>query len=121
MCTKKEVEDAVAAGVAPLITSMGYIETAISEMKETLKHPPCQYHGDKITRLEMEFSALKESSEKFEEEKNKEIYPRLRAVETDIATLTQQNKGQDEWSAKTWVIIMAVFTVALNTLSYYLR
>lgn len=87
MCTKKDIEEAVAAGISPLAIALEYIKAEMSEIKESLKHPPCQGHGDKITRLEMEFSALKESSEKFEVEKNKEIYPRLRAAETSIARM----------------------------------
>ena len=120
MCTKKEVEEAIAAGVAPLSISIGHIQGDIEEIKEAIKNPPCQGHGDKITRLEMQFEALKESSEKYEEEKNKEIYPRLRDIETSIATLIQQNKGQDEWSSRTWAFIMIFVGVAINMLGWYL-
>ena len=110
MCTKKEVEDAISFGIAPLVTSMGYIETAIAEIKETLKHPPCQDHGDKITRLESEFKSLKESSDKFEVEKNEEIYPRLRAAETSIARMLV-----------IWPFVLILITAMLNWVGWYFR
>ena len=121
MCTKKEVEDAISAGIGPLVTAMGYIKDDITDIKESIRNPPCQDHGEKITRLQVQFAALKESSEKYEGEKNKELYPRLRDTETAIATLIQQNKGKADWSSKTWAFIMVVITVAFNALSYYLR
>ncbi len=54
-------------------------------------------------------------------EKDEEIYPRLRKVETNTARLQEQNKGQDAWSGKVWAMIMIFITVAFNALSWLLR
>ena len=58
--------------------------------------------------------------DKFELEKDKEIYPRLRVVEDKVTTLIQQNKGQDAWSAKIWVFIMLGIQLVFGVALYFL-
>lgn len=121
MCSKEEIEAAVSAKIGPVETALVYIGRDIKEIKISLQNPPCKEHGEKIAKLEAGFKSLKELSDKCEIEKNEEIYPRLRLAETDIATLKEQNKGQSEWSARTWALIMILVGAAINLLGWYLK
>ena len=113
MCTKEEVREVVEETEAR-------IKETITEVKLVLSSLPCNAYAKKLIKLEVKHEALDKSSEKFEAEKNKEIYPRLRECEITIATLTQQNKDQDGWSTKTWGIIAGIFITVFGGLMWFL-
>lgn len=78
----------------------------LKDIKEHLNDLPCKDHDSDIQENKFEIKHLKAAVVELKKEKDEEIYPRLRKAETKVATLIQQNKGQDEWSAKVWVFIM---------------
>lgn len=121
MCTKAEVAEVVSSKLAPINVVLTNLTSLVTKIETVLSALPCGTNGEKLVELKYQYEALKESSEKFEKEKNEEFYPRLRDTETSIATLTEQNKGQDAWSAKVWAIILIVITVISNTLSWFFR
>jgi hypothetical protein len=113
VCTAAEVDKIISNKIKPIEDSIKRIENSIEKM-------PCQDLLERVIRSEMKIEELDRSSEKFELEKNTEVYPRLRDCETDIATLTQQNKDQDGWSAKTWAILLMIINFIFGVGLYLL-
>jgi len=98
MCTKAEVGEIVTDKIAPIVSAVARIEKRLDEM-------PCQDLMEKVIRLIINH----ENIEKLRSADKKDIdvlYGMSRTAETEIATLKEQNKGQDAWSAKVWVFIL---------------
>ena len=104
-----------------LAIKFGLILDYLKEIKEHLSDLPCKDHDSKIAENKFALEYLKDAVAELKKEKDEEIYPRLRKVETNTARLQEQNKGQDAWSGKVWALIMLIVTVALNALSWFLR
>lgn len=105
MCTKAEVAEVVADKILP-------IEKSISRIEKRLDAMPCQEIMKKNIRLEIN----QENAEKLRVTDRKDIdtlWGIIRTQDQDIATLKQQNIGQDAWSAKVWVFIL----LGIQTLS----
>lgn len=106
--------------IESLSIKFGLILDRLEEIKEGLGDLPCQDHESRIAKLEIQFVTIEKRFDKFELEKDKEIYPRLRVVEDKVTTLIQQNKGQDAWSAKIWVFIMLGIQLVFGVALYFL-
>ena len=116
-----EGEDVAPETIESLSIKFGMILEYLKEIKNSLNDLPCDDLGKDVAENAFEIKHLKAATLGTRRELDKEIYLRLRSVETTATKLTEQNKGQDAISSRTWVIIMALITVALNTLSWYLR
>jgi len=93
----------------------------LEEIKEILSDLPCKDHDSQIQENKFNINHLKEGFAEIKKEKDDEIYPRLRKAETRVATLIEQNRGQDAWSSKIWVFIMLGILTVKEIAVYYLK
>lgn len=92
----------------------------LKDIKEYLNDLPCKDHDSDIQENKFEIKHLKAAVAELKKEKDEEIYPRLRKAENKVATLIQQNKGQDDWSAKVWVFILLAIQTIAGIAAYFL-
>lgn len=112
MCTKAEVDEVITNRVKPIEASIARIEKHLDEM-------PCQALMERIIRLEINHENL----EKLRSTDKKDIdtlYGMSRVSETEIATLKEQNKGQDNTSSKTWTFILMGINFIFMLAMYFL-
>lgn len=112
MCTKADVAEIIGLKIEPIEKSIIRIEKRLDEM-------PCQDLMKQVIRVEIQIENL----EKLRTEDKKDIdtlYGMSRTFETDIATLKEQNKGQDAWSAKVWVFILLGIQTLAAIVTYFI-
>lgn len=102
-----------------LAIKFGLILDYLKEIKEHLSDLPCKDHDGKIAENKFALEYLKDAVAELKKEKDEEIYPRLRKAETQVTTLIQQNKGQDDWSAKIWVFILLGIQALSGMIVYF--
>jgi len=112
MCTKAEVAEAVTDKIAPLIDSIARIEHQLDSM-------PCQDIMRKSIRLEVNLENLQRlrDTDKIDIDK---LYKASRVAADTLATLKEQNKGQDAWSAKVWVFILLGIQTVIGISAYFI-
>ena len=103
-----------------LAIKFGLILDYLKEIKEHLSDLPCKDHDSKIAENKFALEYLKDAVAELKKEKDEEIYPRIRTAETHITTLIQQNKGQDAWSAKVWVLILLGIQTVAGIVAYFM-
>ena len=113
MCTKADIAEVVTDKIAPLVASIDRIEGQLEKM-------PCQDIMKKNIRLEVNVENLEKlrNADKLDIDK---LYKASREASDMIATLKEQNKGQDNISGKMWFFIMlginSVFMIAMYFLT----
>lgn len=116
MCTKAEVEEAMSSKMKPLESEISHVKEAIAEVKGFLQKMPCQKLMERVLRVEINQENLEKNRKQDKIDIDK-LYGMSRDAETGLATLTEQNVGQDKTSAKTWLFIMMginfVFMIAM--------
>lgn len=116
----RKEEDMAPETIESLSIKFVLILERLEEIKEVLGNLPCQDHESRIAKLEIQFQMLDNQATKNEDDKNKEIYPRLRELETSMATVTEQNKGQDAWSGKIWALILMGINAVYIVVIYFI-
>jgi len=112
MCTKAEVAEVVTDKIKPITLSVARIEKRLDEM-------PCQDLMAKAIRLEIQYENLEK--QRVADKKDIDILYRMsRTAESEIATLKEQNKGQDNISAKMWLFIMSGINLVFMIAMYFL-
>ena len=112
MCSKEEVKAVVVAEVSPIVAIISRIEKRLDEM-------PCQTLLEKTIRLEIRYENLEK--QRVADKKDIDILYRMsRTAESEIATLKEQNKGQDNISAKMWLFIMSGINLVFMIAMYFL-
>jgi len=111
MCTKAEVAEVVTDKIAPLIDSIARIEHQLESM-------PCQEIMRKNIRIEVNLENLQKlrDADKIDIDK---LYKASRIAADTMATLKEQNKGQDAWSAKIWVFILLGIQALSGMIVYF--
>ena len=120
MCTKAEVEDAISSKIKPLETEVSHIKGDIVEVKNLLQNMPCQKLMERVLRVEINQENLEKLRTQDKADIDK-LYGMSRANETGVATLTEQNAGQDKISARTWAIILIVLSLIFNIAGYVMK
>ena len=113
-------EEVADESVESLSIKFGMILEYLKEIKNSLNDLPCDDLGKDVAENAFEIKHLKEGAIGTRRELDKEIYVRLREVETKATRLTEQNKGQDAWSAKIWVFIMLGIQMVFGIATYFL-
>ena len=112
MCTKTEVGDIVGEKLKP-------VELSIIRIEKRLDKMPCQTLLEKTIRLEVQAEGLEK--QRVADKKDIDILYRMsRTAESEIATLKEQNKGQDNISAKMWLFIMSGINLVFMIAMYFL-
>ena len=120
MCTKAEVEEAIAANMKTVELEVGHIKDAVEKIEKFLANMPCADLMERVLRVEIH----QENIQKIREQDKKDIdllYGMTRDNATAIATLSEQNAGQDKISARTWAIILIVLSLIFNIAGHFLR
>ena len=112
MCTKAEVKEVVVNEIAPIVEIISRIEKRLDEM-------PCQEIMRKNIRLEVTMENMEKlrAADKVDIDK---LYKASREASDAIATLKEQNKGQDAWSAKIWVFILLAIQTVIGVAAYFI-
>lgn len=113
-------EDMADETVESLAIKFGMILEYLKEIKGSLSELPCDDLGKDVAENAFEIKHLKEAVAELKKEKDEEIYPRLRKAENRVTTLVEQNKGQDAWSAKAWVLILLGIQSVCAVVVYFL-
>lgn len=120
MCTKAEVEDAISSKMKPLEAEVAHVKEAITEVKDFLQKMPCQKLMERVLRVEINQENLEKLRTQDKSDIDK-LYGMSRTNETGIATLTEQNAGQDKISVRTWAIILIVLSLVFNIAGYLMK
>jgi len=119
MCSKEEVKDIVNNAIAPATAHVCHILESLGKIESSIQTLPCNIHNEKIVKLQFHYEYLEKDLQK-KEDSIEELFKLNRGTKTSIATLKEKNKGQDTNTSKLWIIIMFIFTVAVNLLTLYL-
>lgn len=120
MCDAAEVKKIVATEISPIASDVKYISRSVDELRKNLSELPCSKINEDLIRLQVKVESIQDTR-KTDKKDIDTLYRMNRDNENRIATLTEQNKGQDAGSARIWTIIMVVITVAFNIVGYLLR